>query len=81
MSHHRLLTSAARPRHAAPPAARRLTLFLLVFLSLAAGAPFATAEMVYYTEDFFHDGVPGFDPMFNHEIIEPVGLPPVLYPT
>ena len=68
MSHQRLLTSAAWPRHGTPPIARRLPLCLLVFLSLAAGAPFAAAEMVYYTEDFCNDGEPGFDPMFNHEL-------------
>ena len=66
--HHRLLTSAAWPRYGTPPVAWRLPLFLLVVLTLAAGAPFAAAEMVYYTEDFCNDGEPGFDPMFNHEL-------------
>ena len=80
MSHHRLLTPAARPRPGTPPAARRLPLILLVFLSLAAGAPFAAAEMIYYTEDFFNDGEPGFDPMFIHEFIEPSGYPDYMYP-
>jgi len=80
MSHHRLLTPAARPRHATPRGTQRLTLFLLVFLTLAAGAPFAAAEMVYYTEDFCNDGEPGFDPMFNHEFIEPAGHPAYMYP-
>ena len=80
MSHHHSLTPAAPPRRNPPPAARRLALFLLVFLSLAAGAPFAAAEMVYYTEDFCHNGAPGFDPMFNHEFIEPAGYPDYMYP-
>ena len=80
MSHQRLLTSAAWPRRGTPPVVRRLTLFLLVFLSLAAGAPFAAAEMVYYTEDFVNDGEPGFDPVFNHEFIEPAGYPDYMYP-
>ena len=73
MSQHRPLTSAATPRHGTPRAARRLALFLLVFLTLAAGAPFAAAEMVYYTEDFWHEGEPGFDPIFSHEFEWPAG--------
>ena len=81
MSHYCPPTPAPVPRHGTPPVTRRLALFLLVFLSLAAGAPFAAAEMVYYTEDFTNDGEPGFDPMFNHEITEPVGLPAIVYPT
>ena len=76
MSHHSPPTPAARPRPGTPPIARRLILFLLIFLSLAAGAPFATAEMVYYTEDFCNDGEPGFDPMFNHEFDCPDGHDP-----
>ena len=82
MFHHQPLTPAAPTQHVGrAPAARRLILFLLVFLTLAAGAPFAAAEMVYYTEDFIHDGVPGFDPMFNHEITERPDLPAEAYPT
>jgi len=77
MFHARHFLLAARPRAST---ARRLALFLLVVLSLAAGAPFAAAEMVYYTEDFFHDGEPGFDPMFNHAIVEPGGYPDYMYP-
>jgi len=65
MFHARHFLLAARPRAST---ARRLALFLLVVLSLAAGAPFAAAEMVYYTEDFCNDGKLGFDPMFNHEL-------------
>ena len=73
MFHARHFLLAARPRAST---ARRLALFLLVVLSLAAGAPFAAAEMVYYTEDFCNDGEPGFDPMFNHELEWPAHRDP-----
>ena len=36
--------------------------------------------MVYYTEDFCNDGEPGFDPMFNHNFVEPTGHPDYMYP-
>ena len=45
-------------------------IFLLAgaFALLAVALPgAASAELIYYVEDFEHNGEPGFDPMFNHE--------------
>ncbi|HBO44868.1 MAG TPA: hypothetical protein DD670_13255 [Planctomycetaceae bacterium] len=47
---------------------RFLVVLAGAFALLAAALPgAASAELIYYVEDFEHNGEPGFDPMFNHE--------------
>jgi len=47
--------------------------FTLVAMALAGAA---SAEIVYYFEDFENDGQPGFDSMFNHEFSAEPGKEP-----